>query len=443
MPLVLQEFNNTHGGKLSTYNLEVDYKHFTVHDTLKLLFSNPTMYLQANDLIVPELKSINEIPSSYEQIGHIAHMNLREEVLMYKYIIGQIILDKNATTIRTVINKTNSITNEYRVFPMEIIAGEPNYAVKLIQCGAKFEFEFDKVYWNSRLSTEHERIVKLMCSFSKNGDCEASNNPKRMKLSAGAAAPSQVDPPVIIADMMCGVGPFAIPLSMKDAGVIAAVHANDLNPDPYQARLKNSSANHCNVHGMHNTKGVSQNSQLAVLHTYNLDGREFIRRLDKGGVAYTDVIMNLPATAVEFLDVFIGRNASAENIPIPGDMVLPRIHVYAFSSASNPIYDVIARVCGILSIPCTPQSGSEDAVDVNNLSTPLGNMIMYDTEKSSSAYKDCLDFITHRITLGAYKTCSTSYCLTHIVRDVAPKKVMVCLSFIMPLEVLCRQTTAR
>ncbi len=31
-----------------------------------------------------------EIPASFESIGHIAHLNLREEVLQYKYIIGQV-----------------------------------------------------------------------------------------------------------------------------------------------------------------------------------------------------------------------------------------------------------------------------------------------------------------------------------------------------------------
>lgn len=34
-----------------------------------------------------------ELVTSYEMVGHIAHMNLRDEILPYKHIIGQVILD--------------------------------------------------------------------------------------------------------------------------------------------------------------------------------------------------------------------------------------------------------------------------------------------------------------------------------------------------------------
>ena len=34
-----------------------------------------------------------DIPSSYECVGHLAHLNLREEFTPFKHLIGQIILD--------------------------------------------------------------------------------------------------------------------------------------------------------------------------------------------------------------------------------------------------------------------------------------------------------------------------------------------------------------
>jgi len=43
---------------------------------------------------------------------------------------------------------------------------------------------------------------------------------------------------------------------------------------------------------------------------YNLDGREFIQKLVRDGIVFDHVIMNLPASAVTFLDVFRGISSS-------------------------------------------------------------------------------------------------------------------------------------
>lgn len=64
-----------------------------------------------------------------------------------------------------------------------------------------FKFNYSKVYWNSRLQTEHKRLVD---SFK---------------------------PGEVVCDVMAGVGPFAIPAGKK--GVF--VWANDLNPESYEA----------------------------------------------------------------------------------------------------------------------------------------------------------------------------------------------------------------
>jgi tRNA (guanine37-N1)-methyltransferase len=61
----------------------------------------------------------NEYPSSYEQVGHIAHLNLRDMYLPYKAIIGQVILDKNPM-IRTVVNKIGNVESEFRTLPLEV-----------------------------------------------------------------------------------------------------------------------------------------------------------------------------------------------------------------------------------------------------------------------------------------------------------------------------------
>lgn len=45
-----------------------------------------------------------EVPSSFETVGHIAHLNIREDLEPYKHVIGQVIIDKNPH-ITTVVNK--------------------------------------------------------------------------------------------------------------------------------------------------------------------------------------------------------------------------------------------------------------------------------------------------------------------------------------------------
>ncbi len=66
-------------------------------------------------------------------------------------------------------------------------------------------FNWAKVYWNSRLQTEHARLVDLF----KEGEA--------------------------VCDVMAGVGPFALPAGKK--GVF--VYANDLNPASYEALSEN------------------------------------------------------------------------------------------------------------------------------------------------------------------------------------------------------------
>ncbi|KIH48702.1 Met-10+ like-protein, partial [Ancylostoma duodenale] len=103
--------------------------------------------------------------SSYSQAGHIVHVNLRENLLPFKKVIGQILLEK-VGKCRTVVNKIDGITNEYRNFELDLLAGEDNYVTEVIEGGVRYKLDFSKVFWNSRLSHEHERVVKMFDSRS-------------------------------------------------------------------------------------------------------------------------------------------------------------------------------------------------------------------------------------------------------------------------------------
>ncbi len=59
-------------------------------ETIQLTYDNFS-YSEIIRKILPQ--DFDQIPNSYEIIGKIAHLNLREKFLGYKYLIGQIILD--------------------------------------------------------------------------------------------------------------------------------------------------------------------------------------------------------------------------------------------------------------------------------------------------------------------------------------------------------------
>jgi len=246
------------------YSVKIGYDSMTVTEVLKHYLPEGT-----------------EIPSSFEAIGHIAHLNLREHVLPFKYLIGQVILDKNPT-IKTVVNKVGTITSEFRVFDMEVLAGDNETVTEVKQHGLRFKLDFRKVYWNSRLEKEHSRLVE-----------------------------EWVKPEDVVVDAMAGIGPFAIPAA-KGGSV---VHANDLNPDSYKWLVTNTEINKVKV------------------HCYNQDGRIFMKNAVKGkfgdqqqGLVFQHIIMNLPATAIEFLDCLKGEF----DFDLWDTHDMPFVHVYSF-----------------------------------------------------------------------------------------------------------------
>eukprot|EP00123_Amoebidium_parasiticum_P015057 comp22762_c0_seq1/m.35561 comp22762_c0_seq1/g.35561 ORF comp22762_c0_seq1/g.35561 comp22762_c0_seq1/m.35561 type:complete len:529 (-) comp22762_c0_seq1:193-1779(-) len=281
---------------------------------------------------------IKEVTTAFEAVGHIAHMNLRDCHLPYKNLIGQVVLDKNPK-LKTVVNKMDSIDTTFRFFKMEVLAGEDNFQTEVRENNCVFRFDYSNVYWNSRLGTEHSRLLSL---FNKSD---------------------------VVCDMFAGVGPFVIPACKRGC----FVYGNDLNPASYQAMVDNAKANKL---------------PAAKYKLYNLDAREFVRKVTEdvrqgkdGCPAYHQVVMNLPADAIEFLDAFVGLYAD-----FPAGIKMPRIHCYCFSKDENPQQDAINRVQAVL-----------------GTSLPSEYFKVFD------------------------------------VRDVAPQKLMMCVSFDLPEEAARRK----
>jgi len=148
-----------------------------------------------------------------------------------------------------------------------------------------------------------------------------------------------------VGDVFAGVGPFSIPLAKRKCNV----HANDINPIAYSALIENSSLNN-----------VQKN-----VTCYNLDGREFLLHLYQLGILCDVVIMNLPRSAPQFLDVFHSISLGKKQ---------PIIHCYAFSKVPD----------------------AQDAL--TEIQTVLGRGRIKNTE-------------------------------VHVVKDVSPTESLLCISF--------------
>ena len=311
-----RNFIEEHHLDVFQHSLRLNYEHLSTDQVLRTL-----------------LPTTVTIPTAFETIGHIAHVNLRDEHEAYKYLIGEVLLDKHQPQIKTVVNKIHTIENVYRCFPMEILAGDPNLITRTNENSCIFELDFGKVYWNSRLHTEHERLIN---KFFKEGET--------------------------VVDMFAGVGPFAIPAAKLKG---CRVYANDLNPDSYLYLHKNMKLNHIDP---------------KLMKIYNLDARDFIMKLvrEEGIKRIDHIIMNLPATSIEFLDVLPNIY---ESLIDP----LPLVHCYHFIQNSRT-------------------TSNED-----HLSFSIEKIRQFIPYLSNN---DCICY--------------------HRVRDVSPTKEMNCLSFQLP-----------
>ena len=226
--------------KLEPHKITLDYHNFSLVELLRFYIPEPIV-----------------IPTSFESIGHIAHLNLLEDQLPYKRVIGEALMLKNPP-ITTVACKCGPINNVYRNMELEVIAGENNFITSVKQSDLTFKMDFSKVYWNSRLQAEHDSVVGTF----RDG--------------------------ALVCDAMCGIGPFAVRAAKRKH---CHVRANDLNPDSYTWLCEN-----CKINGVQDS-----------VECFNMDAREFIKKqFDDGGCDY--IVMNLPATAVEFLDA-VGEGA--------------------------------------------------------------------------------------------------------------------------------------
>lgn len=352
------------------YQLHLDYDYFTYSE------------ITSATIPPPEKKNDDEIPQGFTLAGHVAHLNLRERYWPYKHLIATVLADKNPM-VKTVINKLDNVGSEnaFRTFQYEVLVGEDDLNVEVHEQGCTFRFDFARVYWNTRLHTEHERL----CDIFQEGEA--------------------------ICDVTAGVGPFAVPAGKKKC----FVWANDLNPESYKS-LENN---------------IKINKVSDYVRAFNSDGTDFIRTAShellktQHSVAimpktkfsrsnppkekpaplktltqpriFSHYVMNLPASGINFVSSFVGLYTSVPGVSVEeikklfADRKMPMVHVHCFSTKSDDNVAEKKEIC-------------------EELSRQMGYTITPDMPEV-----DIYD-----------------------VRDVAPKKRMFCATFRLPEEVAFR-----
>jgi tRNA (guanine37-N1)-methyltransferase len=291
-------------------------------------------------------------------------MNLRDDYLPYRFLIGQVILEKNSGSIRTVVNKLDNIDAEFRFFEMELLAGAPEFDVTVSESDCSFQFDFRQVYWNSRLHTEHDRLVR------------------------------RFQPYEVVADVMAGVGPFAMPAAKKKCYVLA----NDLNPASFKSLEVNTKRNKVEKFCIASCEDGREFIRNAIRRTWkqgfegkvisgegdsSLSNRERRREERRQKIAAGEArkqdpsssippapfargrkrrlidhfVMNLPGSALEFLDAYRGayrlciddKDALEEELRYRRENTSengrewPMVHVHCFTKmVEQPYEDIIA-----------------------------------------------------------------------------------------------------
>lgn len=218
-------------------------------------------------------KSIEDIigfAPSFEIIGDIAIV--AEE---YDVSVGEAIMAVHKN-VKTVLVPLTPVSGEFRVRHFKVLCGENRTTTVYKEHGFRYEMDLEKVYFSPRLSTERKRVIDQVRNYE------------------------------LVVDMFAGVGPFAIPIARRAMHVIAV----DKNPYAVEYLKRNIKLNH-----------------IENIDAINADIRDVTipQEVDR-------IIMNLPHSAHEFLDVAF-RFAKTGGI----------IHYYDIRN-ENDIFDNIIKL---------------------------------------------------------------------------------------------------
>jgi tRNA (guanine37-N1)-methyltransferase len=222
---------------------------------------------------------LDKVPHAFDIVGDIVVIDIPPQLKAYKSIIGEAILQIQKN-VKTVLAKASDIGGIFRVRDYDYVAGERKTETIHKEFGCQYHVDLAKVYFSPRLSHEHERVTALV----QEGET--------------------------VADLFAGVGPFSVLIGKRNP--MARVYAVDLNPDAFKLLNVN----------------VRVNKVESNVYPILADAREIATTKLKG--LADRVIMNLPETAIDFVD------AACNAIKPEGGVV----HFYGFVRSPDTIEEL-------------------------------------------------------------------------------------------------------
>ena len=192
------------------------------------------------------------LPKALDIVGDIAIVEVPPELKTHEKLLGEAILQTHKN-VRTVLAKAGAVGGTYRLREFDVIAGEHKTNTLHKEFGCQYYVDVAKAYFSPRLSHEHQRVASLV----QKGET--------------------------VVDLFAGVGPFAVLIAKNNANV--KVYALDINPEAVELLKRNVRLNRV------------ENRVIPILG----DARQIVEE-KLLGVA-DRVIMNLPESAAEFVDV--------------------------------------------------------------------------------------------------------------------------------------------
>jgi len=205
-----------------------------------------------------EGEEIDRVFSSFDVIGDIIINKIPDVLLSKKRVIGNILLE-NIPHIKSVYMQKSSVSGEFRLRQLDLIAGSEKYLTIYREHGCHFLVNVATTYFSPRLSTERLRISSLV---SKNE---------------------------FILNLFAGIGTFSILIAKK---LPVTIYSIDSNLDAYILSLINTKINkvkqrHFSIHG--NAANILLNDSRFT---------SFKNKMNR-------ILMPLPEHAFEFIDLAV------------------------------------------------------------------------------------------------------------------------------------------